>query len=525
MIVGGGIYGACLAWEAALRGLSVALVEKGDFASGATSNSLKIIHGGWRSLQHGDIQQMRDYRRDSAALLRIAPHLVHPIAVVIPAYSRAAHNKAAATLRLHHLLPFDRPSDPRKQARMISAGEVQEHFPGIEARGLQGGALFYDAQVYSPERLTLAFVQSAAHIGADVVNYAQVLGFIERDGVITGIEVCDRLTDEVIEIHARLVIIAAGAWANRVQRLSKSLPQTGTPRLAKGVNIIVRQPYQRDAILAMSYREEASQLYFVSPWREYTIIGTAYSPYDKEPDRPSSTSDEINRLLSVINQAYPAANLTPQHVTYVHCGLLPMQGVGGAVRLLNRARITDHRRQGVSGLLSVEGVTFTNARSVAEAVINQAFGLWGKQPPRSISARTPLDGGQIEDFDGYLKGELAAHRGRLDDSQLRGLVYRYGSAYHKVLDYLDTNQPIINSYNLLRAQIRYSIYKEMAVRLSDVVFRRTELGSVEQPDPAVLQFCVSVMSEELRWSNSRAAEEIREVEEVFAWRAGLNHPA
>jgi glycerol-3-phosphate dehydrogenase len=525
VIVGGGIYGACMAWEAALRGLSVALVEKGDFGGGASSHSLKTIYGGLRYLQHGDLQQMRESRRDSTALMRIAPHLVHPIEVVVPTYSRTQHSKTAAALRLDQLLPFERTHIPDTHrsslpARMISPKEVLARFPGIETRGLLGGALFYDAQVYNPERLTLAFIQSAAHIGADVMNYAQVVGFLEHDGVISGIKVCDRLTDELFEIQASLVINATGAWTHRIQRLLKTLPQAATPRLAKGVNIVTKALYPHRSILGLNHKGDGSLLYFVSPWRDYSIIGTVYTPYDDEPDRPFTAQHEVEKLLTLINRAYPEARLTRSDVTFVHRGLLPMQGLDGerTVRLLNRARIRDHREEGVSGLLSVEGVTFTNARSVAEAVINQVFAQWDKQPPRSISASTPLDGGQIEQFDTYLAGELTVNRDRLDEASLRSLIYHYGCTYRKVLDYLDNTAPNFNG--LLKAKIRYSIYKEMAVKLADVVFRRTELGTAEQPDAATLQFCADVMAEELHWSETRAAQEIREVEDVFAWKGG-----
>lgn len=512
VVVGGGIYGACIAWEAALRGLSVALVEKGDFASGASSSSLKTIYGGLRYVQHGDLQQMREARRESAALMRIAPHLIQPISVVIPTYTRTEYSKAAAALRLDNWLPFDRVH--AQEARMVSPKDVLERFPGLETRGLLGGALFYDAQVYNPERLTLAFIQSAAHLGADVLNYAQVIGFIERDGVISGVRVCDRLTDEVLDIRAKLVINAVGAWTNRVQRLVKSLSQVGTPRLAKGVNIVTEGFYQHRSILGLS---EKGQLYFVSPWRGHAVIGTVYTPYDDEPDRPLSTDHEIDTLLQLVNRAYPAVHLTRNEVTFVHRGLLPMQGGEQRVRLLNRTRITDHREQGVIGLLSVEGVTFTSARSAAEAVINQAFGQWGKQPPRSISAATPLDGGQIEDFDTYLSREIAANRGWLDETEIRNLVLNYGCTYRKVLDYLDSDQP--TAKDLLKAKIRYSIHKEMAVKLSDVVFRRTELGTASPPDAETLYFCAAVMAETLRWPQSRKAQEIREVESAFGWKS------
>ena len=187
LVIGGGIYGACVTWDAALRGLSVALVEKGDFASATSANSLKIIHGGLRYLQHGDFKRMRESIRERRTLMEIAPHLVHPLPVLIPTFGHGMQGREVLSLALmiNDLIGFDRNrlDDPEKhicRGRVISRRECLELLPGIHKKDLTGGAIFHDAQVYNSERLVLSFIRSAEKAGAELANYVEVTGFIQN---------------------------------------------------------------------------------------------------------------------------------------------------------------------------------------------------------------------------------------------------------------------------------------------------------------------------------------------------------
>jgi glycerol-3-phosphate dehydrogenase len=354
-----------------------------------------------------------------------------------------------------------------------------------------GGILHYQVQIHNPARLALAFIQSAARMGADVLNYAQIGGFIEYNGAVAGAKVCDQLSGEMYDIHARLVIQTG---------------QTETRHLAKGVNIVTRALFQHHAALRLY--TDASQPVLMSPWRGHTLIGTVYRP----PEPLHAVLADIEPLIARANRAYPAAKLSRESVSAVQSSLLPVAGV-------EQPRILSHRQHGVKGLLNVEGGTVATARHLAEQVVDAVFAQWDKQPPRSISAITPLDNGQIESFDQFLAAEVNAARRWLDEEQARHLIYNYGCAARKVLDYLNgaAEQGAVQPHDVLKAEIRHAIYKEMAVKLSDVVFRRTELASTVRPAAATLHFAADIMAEALGWSPSRKAREVDEINAMYRW--------
>lgn len=216
LIIGGGIYGACIARDASLRGLSVALVEKADFGCATSANSLKTIHGGLRYLQHGDLKRMRESIGDRKILMQIAPHLVHPLKVVLPTYGHGMRGKEAMALALavNDLVSCDRNflADPQKHippGRVISKNQCLQLLEGIDSQGLTGGAIFYDAQVYNSERLILSFLRSAVQAGADVANYVEVVGFLQMGDRITGVTAKDVLTGDSFQIQAKTVVNAS----------------------------------------------------------------------------------------------------------------------------------------------------------------------------------------------------------------------------------------------------------------------------------------------------------------------------
>ena len=245
VIVGGGVFGGCAAWDAASRGLSIAVIERGDFGQATSANSFKMVHGGIRYLQHGDIVRLRQSSRERNALLRLAPHLVHPLPIVIPTYGRGMKSRAAmaAAMKIYDWAAFDRNrgiNDPQRmipRGRSISRGEVLDMFPGLEPTGLTGAAVFRDAQMYNPPRLVLAFVQSAVAAGATAVNYVEATGFLKNGDRVSGIAARDTLTGESFDIRATETLNAAGPYAEHL--------------LSSGLGIRLSPPgtYSRDACL------------------------------------------------------------------------------------------------------------------------------------------------------------------------------------------------------------------------------------------------------------------------------------
>ena len=522
VIVGGGIYGACLAWEAASRALSVALVEKNDFCSGTSANSLKVLDGGSSYAQSADLRMLYASNRERTALLRIAPHLVHVLPVIVPTYSAGKPNKMAMSfaLRLNDLFSGDRKrlTDPEKHipdGQILSRQECLERLPGIEEHGLSGGAVFYEGQVYNSERLVLAFLTSAVQAGADIANYAEVTQVIVNNGAATGVTIRDCLDGTEFDVRARMVINASGPWLRQMH---------GQVHLTKAVNIVTRQLFENYAVRipVRSAVDGSTQQFYVSPWRNYSIVGTHYDVYDGRPDQFHLTERDVESLLESFNGACPGMMLTRDDVKFAHGGLLPSsekQARTGKPDLLHRPRILDQRHHHVNQLIVVEGVKYSTARRVAEQVINRVFQIWGTSSRPSISAITPLQGGEIECFSSFMEGKEQQYSGRLSPKTLRRLIYNYGTAYSKVLRQIGPQEEDyrFSEADVVEAEVLHGLRKEMAQTLSDIVFRRTELGTAECPPADVLQTCANVMAAELGWDDQRKRQEINAVLKHYEW--------
>jgi glycerol-3-phosphate dehydrogenase len=535
VVLGGGIYGACVAWEATLRGLSVALVDKADFGGATSSNSLKMIHGGLRYLQHADFRRMRESIIERRTLMQIAPHLVHPLPVLLPTYGHGLQGPEifAAALLINDLVSFDcnRRCDPQKRipwGRVISKRSCLGRLPGLDSQGLTGGALFYDAQVYHSERLILAFLHSSAQLGAVLANYVEATGFRLDGERLRGVHARDVLSGDSFEIRARTVVNACGPWVPHVQQLLNR-PRSSPPlRYAKAMNVITRSLFDRYAVgipSRVAYRDanavvkKGNRLLFIAPWRGRSIIGTMQAACHEAGDI-RITEQDIQGFLDEVNDAYPPARLRRDEVMFVHGGYLPrahLEARNGDVQLAKHEQIEDHRQDGIHGLISVSGVKYTTARRVAVRVVDRVVAMQGQAPVPSRSATTPLYGGQMEQFDTFVQGQATRHASHLGESELRRLMMNYGTAYPNVLKYLDTcpwEAPLTPSAeSVLRAEVRYAIREEMAQRLSDVIFRRTELGTAGIPGDEVLSMCAAVMQGELGWSSTRVAQECQLVHE------------
>ncbi len=557
LVIGGGMQGACIAWEATLRGLSVALVEQADFASGTSANSLKVIHGGLRYLQTADLRRMRQSIQARQMLMRIAPHLVHPMPVLVPTYGHGTKGKEALTvaLKLNDVISGDRNrplKDPQKHippGQILSKQACLAHLPELPTQGLTGAARFHDAQVYNSEQLVLAFIQSAAQRGAQVANYTRVVNFRTQNGRVVGAVAQDQLAafpeHNRFEIQAKTIINASGPWVQSLIKadLGQATPSQGAkPTLAKAMNLVVRPlfgPQQAHAI-GITGRAPGSRLFFVAPWRGKSMIGTWYGPDNEGVKPPSATSDEITGFLNEVNQAYPTFNLTPQDVEWVHSGLLPSDGLcakTGEPKLTKHFCLNDHRREGLRGLLSVSAVKYTTAGDVARRAVDWVFRDRQQMPEISYSHKTPLHGGHIEQFQPFLADVLSRYRGIASPQALTKLVYNYGSVCPEILQQVKShpakkvtsndaeqafseshlNPPRLNplDHHLLATEVEYNLKNTMPQTLSDIIFRRTELGAAGHPGDEAIQLCAQVTGDTLGWSPQKRQAEIEQVQQRF----------
>lgn len=538
IVVGGGIFGAAAAWDATLRGLSVALIEQGDFGHATSAHHFKVVHGGIRYLQHGDVYRVRESSAERSAFLRIAPHLVRPFPFVIPTYGHGMKGKEAMkiALLLYDLLTFDRNRDIKDERNHVPSGntisrqETLAQFPHLDPKGLTGAAIFHDGQMYNPPRLTLAFVQSAAAAGAVVANYIQATGFLRQNNRVYGVTATDKLRDESLEIRGKVVLNATGPWAKWLLDEAKDLPLKRPPIFSRDAYFVTRKQLVTDRALAIQGQTKdpdallsrGNRHLFVVPWRGFNLVGVWHVVHKDRPENFTVTADDLQGFIDEFNLSYPAANLTLDDVTMWNAGLtLFGENKPGAIDLSygKRSIIIDHARDHqVEGLVSLIGVRFTTARGIAEKALKLVYRKLGQTAPAAKTAVTPLHGGDFANFDQMLNEAERKRPSTIPADTLPALLQNYGTAYTNVLDYAaqqpELAEPITGS-TVLKAEISHAIHEEMACKLSDIVFRRTDLGTGQHPGTAALQTCAQLMAAEMGWDENQMAQELNEVRACF----------
>jgi glycerol-3-phosphate dehydrogenase len=485
-VVGGGIYGICAAREAARRGLATCLLERGDFAGETSANSLRIIHGGLRYLQHGDLRRMRESIGERRLLQRLAPKLVRPLPCLMPTYGHGLKGPEVlrVALALNDLVGWDRnsglaPGEQLPRGRVLGRAELLSLLPQVSRDGLTGGAIWYDAQVTSSERLALAFLASGVAAGVAAANYVEVTGLLDRGGRVAGVGAVDRLTGDRVEVRARAVLNTAGPWADDLLRRA-GVDAPPLFQASKAFNLLLNRPLfdrfavglagrwafrDRDAIV-----QKGAQLFFVVPWRDRCLVGTRHLR-PEGPDDVVTTEADVRRFIAEVNEAYPAAGLAREDVLAVYSGLLPeAPGHGGAeVQLQKQAAFRDHRLDGHDGLYTSVGVKWTTAREVAAQTVTR------------LAQR-------------IAPGALTPAR---DDAPLPAA---------------EPDGPATPP------RVRRAVQEEMAQRLADVVFRRTTLGADGHPGAEALERCADLVAAELGWNPARRQEELALTEAEFQRR-------
>lgn len=540
LIVGAGIHGAAAAWDAVLRGLSVAVVDQGDFVSGNSSNSLKIVHGGLRYLQQADFARMRASIRERTTMLKIAPHLVQPLDCLLPTYGLGTKSKPALriALAINDLMsrgcnkPLSDPGQHVSKGRIISREDCLSMLPGLDERGVTGAALWQDAQMFNSERLALSFILSAAREGAVAANYAAVSKLLLDGDKITGAVIEDQVSGESFEVRAKSVLICAGAAADKLLALTGKdfkkqyfAPSTAmnlvfSKKLFADYAAGLRQRYSREGSGGKIYK--GSRVFFFTPWRERMVIGTRHLPLGSDPLADKVTEDKIEAFLAEINQAYPGGDFKRSDVLYWHWGIIPMDGIdqrSGEVNLTRHSKIIDHAADGIRNLVSVIGVKYTTGRAVAEQGIGLILRKLGHKNVPSQSSKRALTGGEFDSLDS-LEGEISDHKPAVpSDHVIKHLAKNYGSDYRKIFELGNENAEWLKllpgSNEVMAAEVIHAAREEMAVKLTDVILRRTDLGSAGPPDDVTLQACARLMAKEMGWSQSRTADETETVKKVY----------
>ncbi|HVB38874.1 MAG TPA: glycerol-3-phosphate dehydrogenase/oxidase, partial [Vicinamibacterales bacterium] len=428
LVVGGGIHGLATAYDAAQRGLRVALVERGDLGGGSSFNHQKTAHGGLRYLQSADFRRARESVRERRALARIAPHLVHPLAFVLPAYRSLTSGSTAlrAGFLLDRIVAWDRnaglpPSLHLPAGRVISRTRALERFPGVRRHRLTGAGVWYDYQMSDAERLTMAFAQAAVEQGAVLATYAEAEGPLREAGRIAGMRVRDVRAGQTFDISASLTVNAAGAGAGLLMRacgVDRDVP------LLLAMNLVTSRDAAPDALGA---KTPSGRHLFLVPWRGRALIGTWESPATCSPDTAATTA-QVEAFRSEINETFPALDLAPGEITLVHRGVVPAEvGSDGRVSLRGHHELRDHRVDGADGFVTVIGVKYTTARQVAEEVVDLVAARLNRTTAACRTAVTPLPGGERPDVDVLVEEARRALGSHLPADVVSHLVRAYGA--------------------------------------------------------------------------------------------------
>lgn len=520
LVIGGGITGAGVALEAAARGLSAAVVERGDFAQGTSSRSTKLIHGGLRYLPMLDIAQVREGLEEQNALLRNAPHLVRPTPFLVPLYRGAARPlglalpaplRAAlpagigAGLWAYDLLAGRR---GRYRHRRLGPGEAAARVPRLRRDGLRSAYLYYDG-LTDDARLTLAVLQTAVRLGACAVNYLEATGLVIEAGRVAGARLTDRLSGEHVTVRARTTINATGIWAEQVARLAGP-PPAFRIRRAKGVHLIVPRDRLGMGRTALVLPEtDDGRIAFIVPWQGAWILGTTDTEWDRAENEPEILEDDVAYLLDHASR-FLAVPLSPRDVQSAFCGLRPLisTGTAASARLSRRHEVVPS----VPGFYSIIGGKLTTFRRMAEAVVNVATGRRAGTPS---GTRTLCLAGAEGLADTLPELRARARRLRVSRATLRHLLRARGTAAAAVLDcveeHLPWGAPLRRGWPAIWAEVVVAVRDEMAVTLPDVLLRRTRLGLLlPGQGTEIAPEVAAVMGDELAWSQEARSAQVAE---------------
>jgi glycerol-3-phosphate dehydrogenase len=503
VVVGGGIVGAGIAREAALRGIKVALVERGDFASGTSGKTSRLVHGGLRYLRNLKFGLVRQAVRERDVLLRRAPALVTALAFTIPAYRRRGTGRLSLRFGLfvYDFLSKDKVL-PRRQ--WLAPARVREREPRISERSLRGGGLYFDA-LTNDARLVLAVLKAAAEAGAVVANYAEAIESVHAAGRVAGVRVRDRTDGSLFGVQASVVVNATGAWIDWLRTARKGPP---TIRPTKGIHVFLPREKvgNREAVVLNAPRD--GRVVFVLPWGPLALVGTTDTDYRGELEHVLPDADDVAYLLDSVNAAFPAAQVSAGDVVSAYAGLRPLLRGRGEMKESDISREYEIF-QDPDGLISIAGGKLTTQRAMAEAVVDRACRRLGRAVP-SPSAAAPLgppsDAPRRFESMGFDPGTAARLGSRYDPDSFRRWLEEPGA-----------RDPIVPALPYLWAEACEAVEAEMAVSLSDVLVRR--LGVFyEDPDQgrSVARIVAQRIAEHLGWTATQVEAEVNAYEELVA---------
>lgn len=510
IVIGAGINGAGIARDAAMRGLRVLLLDKADIGGGTSSFSTRLIHGGLRYLEHSEFGLVRESLRERETLMRIAPHLVRPLPLLIPIYKEARRGPwtMRAGMVAYDVLSFDK-SLPRH--RMLTRAETLEKIPALNREGLLGGAVFFDAQVEFAERIVLENVLSAVAHNATVLTHARVDDLIFEDGRVRGVELTDELTGRCRSMRAEIILNAAGPWVDRVLAGTNSEQLIGG---TKGSHIIVAPFTGAPSCAIYVEAEKDHRPFFIIPWTGNYLIGTTDTRYDGDLDLVRIEAEEIVYLVSETNRIIPSANLSREKILYTYAGVrpLPFTGDKGEAGITRRHFIRRHPQ--VGNLFSIVGGKLTTYRSLAEEAVNLVFKELGKSVAQCSTSEVSLPGAATPKTDSTFEDFCADFKqgSGLPQAISDRLLRIYGTRSAQLVTMIRTEASLANVFDVethaIAAEVVFSFEHEFATTLADCLLRRTMVGLNSTLGMKSVEAAAKIAREHLGWQESRVQQEL-----------------
>ncbi len=520
VIIGGGIYGAALCWEASHRGIKTLLIEKNDYASGTSSNSLKTIHGGLRSLQSLNFTAVLKGIRERSIFLKIAKNYVKPLPCILPTTRTLKRSRffIGMGLFIYNALNVIKTgySNSDKQvsrARLLSIHEFKKHIYGIISHQITGGGLWFDAQVENTERMVLQFIQAANRFNAVTLNHTAAIKFSTNK--ISGehrLLIADQISGDEKYISSSAIIDCTSAW----NFISKSIGETETNEeitFLKSVNIIINKKISETAF-GLNIKQQSThetRLYFFVPWRDCTIIGTWYSLAKSYPGENFSKQDALH-CIDDINSAFSKQKISLDNICNVHIGYLPAELAQAVDRsnidkyLLTSFQLIDwSNKLETRHVYSLRGTKFTLARHDAVQVIDRLSKIEGLSVSSSKSDQIPI----------YQDPQESENPYQIPDDIINRLKINYGDNIQHIIRFIEEipeSSTIIpgTTYHIL-AEIYYAVYYEQALTLSDLLKRRLDIGDRAPPNIDTSSYCADIMQKILSWSEGTLQEQIDEL--------------
>jgi glycerol-3-phosphate dehydrogenase len=512
ILIGAGINGSGIARDATLRGLRVLVLDKGDVAGGTTSWSTRLIHGGLRYLEHREVGLVRESLQERERLLRIAPHLVRPLPLLLPIYRG---DKRGRLLIRAGMVAYDVLSRGKSLPghRVLSRAAALGRAPGLAESGLLGAALYHDAQVEYAERLALENALDARAHGAEIRTYHHVSEILREDERVTGVAGNDILTGEPFRYAAPVVVNVAGPWVDEVLAGSNLGQRSRLIGGSKGSHIVI-DPFPgapRDALYAEARQD--GRPFFIIPWNDLYLVGTTDTRYDGDLDEVKAEEWEIDLLLTETNRVIPTAKLTRECVRYTYAGVRPLPYAPGVseASITRRHIMLDHDASGrARGLISIVGGKLTTYRELAEQCVDLVLRKLGRAAVRSQSAEMPLPGGMTD----LPWGEFAASFARtsgLPRQTVEHLLRVYGARAPEVLATASTPElrEVFDPFTgAIAAEVPWAYHEEGARTLIDVIARRTMVGLGPDAGIGADATAAQVARDTLGWDSAKVDAEV-----------------